>query len=595
MKKTLRYMSLGIALMIGAGMVTSCDDSKDNSDFVTSPADDGAGAYFPASVDTDFMVTDDETDYSFPLVYRPAAGGKWTVPITVTPADEDVVADAFTFDNTVTFEEGKIVAPITFTCDASKLEREVEQQFIVEIDPAYDTELANGTVVITIYREGLWELLGNVTYTDYEWGISNYSYSSQVECWRSLNESTPNLYRIANPYQFLPEDSKKYFQFQILQEGEQYLGYTVPQTGIVAFNDFRIDFYAPLDEDLYILFPGEFQGFTPDTWVYNYVDSYQEDGTFGAIVLSPIYFLFNSQQGIDDSMAEPIKIEFEGYEIKDNFAFVTYNGLTLNPDGSYVVLADVELGTDVDYAKVAIVPGTNISEEVKQQIADGTIASTTIRSNRELQLSFDPDSDSGIYSIVALTYIDEEYQRTGFATFAYTANKYDEWEFVVRGVYTHLSYWADFGFSTEVVSLYESTVNPGKFRIPLPAFGSDLIFYMLDNGDITVVDQPTYLALEDNDGTTYQVFVDDVVNYFNSSNYGHSYLEDGVYNFDVVYYISDGYLDYGYEKFTPSVANTMAGSLSTRSTEQRVIKVSNLQYHKYDIQRSRKFQSLQLR
>lgn len=592
MKKFTKYTSIALVAATGGAWLSSCDDSKDNDLYEVYPGADAAGAYFPASANTEFEVTDNKTEFSFPdFMYRGQAGDAWSVPVTVTPADDDVVAEAFEFYPTVTFSAGAKTAPFKFKCDASLLEKEVEQQFIVEINPNYDSPLGANTVVITIWREGDWEMIGTVTYTDYEWGISLYSYSTEVECWRSLSPDTPNLYRINNPYQFIPEDAKKKFQFQILQENEEYLDEIVTEPNLVGYPDFRIDYISDFGEDLYILFPGRFGVYAnPSNWVYNYVDSYQPDGTFGAIVLSPMYFLFDSQQGIDDTKAEPISIVFPGYEILDTYAAVTYNGMTIKADGTYEVAVDVALGADVTSAKVAIVEGTNITDEIVDAISNGEIESKDIRTGQELYLPFDPLSNAGVYSVVAITYIEDEIKRVSFATFSYNSSVYDTWDFVGVGTYTYLSFWGQFGLTSDELNLYESSTNPGKFKIEDWFFGEDFVFYMTSNGDITVLDQFTGAAMD----PYGPIYVDDVVDYFGTLDYGHSYLENGVYNFNVIYYASGGYFDYGYETFKlkPDSSEIEAQTKSLKNGSSKYLDTTPIHPYRRDKMRKMKYFNL---
>lgn len=130
----------------------------------------------------------------------------------------------------------------------------------------------------------------------------------------------------------------------------------------------------------------------------------------------------------------------------------------------------------------------------------------------------------------------------------------DTWNYITSGVYTYLTeVWGDDDDDvvTDVLDLYESEENPGKFKLDY-WMGEDYpLIFTVDEGDnIVVPEQKT--------GVNSQygmVLVSDMNLYTETNNYP-SYFEDGIYYFDVVYYVSAGIFGYGYETFQPTQDNT---------------------------------------
>lgn len=465
MNKITRYKSLAMAALLGGFWLTSCDSSKDN-DFVDYyPGADAGGVYIPGDAQTSVAVTDGETNYSV-LIYRGASDTQLTVPVTVTPVDEEVIASAFNFANSVTFEVGSLTAPLNFTCDPTMLPIEVEQQFIVEIDPKYATVYGPESAVISIQREGPWSYIGAGYYSDYAYMISEYNTTSQVDFYQSDNN--PNRFRITNPYKFATSDRNAYFEFEVMKPGDTILGQKI-NSEVVYYPDFDIE------SGVYLTFPGTDPTYlNPSYWTGNIVYQYQENGLPAIVVISPIFWL-NGQKYPNFIFQGPIEILFPGVVLQDVNVSVVYDGMLINPNGSVNVLTTITLGADVTSAKVAVVPGATVSNETVSAIINGSIASQTIRNSGQIYLDFDPNSSEGKYSVVAISYTDDEPRMYNSASFTYTnGSSGGSWKSLGYITYTD-AYMCSIFVLTEDnfpyqydVEIQENSNIPGYYRLVNP-------------------------------------------------------------------------------------------------------------------------------
>lgn len=495
MNKFTKYMSFAAVALMGGSLLTSCDYEKD-SDFVdTYPGADAGGVYIPAEARTNVKVTLESSDYSF-LIYRGQSSTELTVPVTVTPIDEYVIADAFSFEPTATFQVGDLTAPVNFTCDVAKLPEEEPQQFYVEIDPAYSTVYGPNAAIITITRWGKWNSLGTGYYIDQLWGISNYSTTAEVEFTQS--EKNPNLFRISYPYEFDPDqDPDAYIEFQVLEAGQQILGQTVPYDDLVYYDDI-----VPENGIISYAFPGTVPGYTnPDTWTGNFVYEYQDNGLPAMIYLGPIVF-YNGQTMNNFLTAGALQLIFPGVEMYDSSIQVEYNGMMTYPDETTSVLASVQFGADVTSAKVAVVPNSNIQMAVNQ-IVSGTMDALTIRNGGDITINFDRTNPTGKYAVLAISYVDDEPMQYATSTFNYSNSvQAADWTSLGYVDYTDAFMCSAFILTddnfpyTWSVEIQENKSLPGYYRL-VNAYGPDSPFAMYQGMQFTTAE--TYMEIDATD------------------------------------------------------------------------------------------------
>lgn len=587
MKITNKYLYCAAFTALTLGALSSCSDK---TDYEPAAPENGAGAYFAQNVKTQYDLNEDENTFSIPM-FRSSDSGSITVPITVTPLEGNTDDNAFKFPSSVTFEDGSKTADIVVTYDMTGFDYNDGGSFIITIDEASATQYGVTSITITATYPEPWNKVGEGDFYDSYWYLGTdgqyYYYGATVEI--EQNALNPTLYRLTNPY-FWPDSSEEeYFVFKLLNPGDYYGDVQVPEdfpVTVVAYNPLKIDYYeddSGYHGEVYIYFPGSLSsGQDPNTWATNYVQDWAADGTPGVIALTPLYgfemdgaiYTFNNVP------AKCIQIVFPGFELLDTSVEVTYSGMFNKADGTLEVVADVELGEDVEQAKVAIIKGSYVSSVV-DLIDNGTIQSETITSSQTLNIPFSAANEEGKYTIVAVTYYNGEVRDSGYYTFTYTPGGGDTWNFITEGTYYFLEKMWTLD-QQPYLELYESATTPGKFKIEGWLNNGTFRFTMDSDGYILVADQET--GVESDYG---MIYIDDLVDYTGDPSLGESYYEDGVYNFAIIYYVDGGYFDYGYEAFVPDTV-TRSGDVQTRSNNMRNFEDITL---KMKLQKSMHFQS----
>lgn len=552
MKIINKFLYSASVLSLSLLVMTSCHDEVE---YVPASPEGGAQVYFPSNESTQYNLSADGSSFSI-VVSRANDAEAVTVPITVTPMPNNTSNDAFTFPTQVSFSAGEKTATIVVNYVIDLLEYEDAQQFQVTLDEASATAYGASSIVITAVYPQPWTSLGQGIYADEGWWLDDNNPAAYVTFYQ--NDLDPNLFRVSNPYNWLSETEGTYFEFRILQEGEEIREQTVNRPGLVTYDLFLIDWSPDYDSYVYLAWPGDFTNLQDQSnWVYNYVVDWQENGLPGEIHLSPMYYLADYGGAYNYSTSEFITMIFPGYESLDTSVEVTYSGMLHKPDDTYEVVCYVDLGQDATSAKVTIINGSSVPTEVINMIDDGTFESTTITQSQQLNFSFAEDNPEGPYTIVAVVYLDDEVRGYDYANFTYTPGGKESYSLVSEGIYTYLSdMWAEDGeVVADLLELYESDTTPGKFRIPHWCNDRNFQFTMDDDDNIMVADQETGVSSQYG-----MIYACDMVTYVGDTSMGYSYYEDGVYYFDIIYYVADGYFAYGYETFEPSTVGTRSAA-----------------------------------
>ena len=101
----------------------------------------------------------------------------------------------------------------------------------------------------------------------------------------------------------------------------------------------------------------------------------------------------------------------------DYSAEIDFMGHYTNPEGRGFALAEVQLGADVEYAKVALIAGdmdTVDEQDVIDGIEEGSIKSVEIAADGSVQFAC---QSTGVFTYVVVTYADDEAQEVTFVTF----------------------------------------------------------------------------------------------------------------------------------------------------------------------------------
>lgn len=473
--KVNKYLSLAAVALMGAGLVTSCDNSKDN-DFVQEYT--GApGVYFSNTANAYLELSDDSNTIVYP-VYRDDAGAELTVGVTVTPVYEYESNDMYSFPSSVTFPAGSKVADFVITYDISKTELGVEQEYELVLD-AEPNPFSSNNVVITLVNPAPWELIGtDGVYYDYGWGVDpDYNESVQVSVWQQQLDR--NLFRVSNPYIGWNGDANSYFEFRLLQPGDNFLGVDITMEDLVGFTLYYIQYDSDEQDDIYLAFPGIFNVMGEESyWTGSRVVEYQDNGLPGLIQIAPLYYLYNSGGVYNYPDLTPyVYINFPGYVSLDTSLSVTYEGI-LTPDSQeQVVLLNVEeLGSDITEARAAVGPGKS-ADAILSGMENGSIDYVDVESTGLLYVDFGNDNETGDYTWVVAAYVNDEVKAVVSGTFFYisSSSDYDPNEgWTSKGYvqYTDGYVCANEFLSEPIVTywveLQEYDATPGLYRLVNP-------------------------------------------------------------------------------------------------------------------------------
>ena len=567
MKKINKYLSLGVVATLGIGLISSCNDTT--IDYPYNP-ETGEFAYFNTNLPSRFTLSEDGKSFTV-QVFRSSTAGSYSVPITETPQQGNTANNAFTFPQSVTFTDGSNTANFVVTYDIEKIQYDETQSFRLQIDEPYVTAYGPSILDISAVYPSPWTVLGNATYTDYFvgtfFGVGDEAYELEI----SQNDINPGIYRLKNPYgAAYPYNEPG--DWDESQDYYLYINATDPdQVFICDGNGDPAFFYSGMDWGY-----GEFVMSTLASYYLRNGNAAQAAPYFGNMADGVIYLAGSSTLcGMTDyndgglysrNFNGPAQwVVLPGYSVADASVTVLYEGLLYKADNTLEVVTSIELGSDVESAKLAIVPGASPTSAQIDQINSGEIESIEVTSTGTYNIIFDENNAEGKYSIVAITYIGGEMRSQGSASFTYTPANAETWAYVNTGTFTFLTDMFgedDDDIVTDILDLYQSETTPGKYKVA--GWMSDdypLIFTMDDDGIITVPEQET--GLQSSYG---MIYVQDMYHYYADKNpdlQWESYYEDGVYNFAVIYYVSEGYFARGYETYEPDAPT--GANISTRS------------------------------
>ena len=164
-----------------------------------------------------------------------------------------------------------------------------------------------------------WKSLGMGKFADYGW-MEGAPYEVEYQ----QNISDPTCFRIVKPYSgaylaegWYGETPSEYLNFRILQPGEVLKGVTITQQNLIVFDDCVTGYYQPdYDATLILCHPSDFSPTSTceDDYIYNCVDSYQENGLPAVVYIAPWWYM-NGVGGYNYSTAQYVELIFPGVEI----------------------------------------------------------------------------------------------------------------------------------------------------------------------------------------------------------------------------------------------------------------------------------------
>lgn len=459
MKNIFKYTLSFLAM---SALMLSC--AKEEEHQPGEPEVDGCyGVYFPAQ-ETDLVLDPADPTTASVSVMRTVTNGSITVPVTVSDT-----SGLFSVSE-LRFEDGQSESTITLTFDKIGVGSTYLVSFEIT-DPQYASRYNSSPVAFdfSVIREK-WNLLGKIGFTEnFMWGFTvPQDHEKAAEIYQ--NDNDKNLFRLENPFSKRYTnftDGSDWFVFRVLQPGNVVYPGTKAETKItkkdlVFYDDFNTGFtYTQYNAKIQLVHPGAYTSYLndQDSWSFNKVLKYQENGLPASVQIAPFYYM-DGVGGMDGSQESSIVIVFPGVVLTD-YKIKAVVGETT--DGEIPV--GFKLGTDVASAKYAVYEGA-LSTAAKQKnaeaIGDGTETSAkVVPETGAVSLSF---GKSGVYTLVAVSFnADGKAQESTSVEFGYIA-KGDE-----------ANYKVNVSAGLELTSRYEplgyTKLNSALFYI----YGKDLV------------------------------------------------------------------------------------------------------------------------
>lgn len=555
MKKIFKNAYIALIGLMAAGF-SSC--SGDDIEYTPAEQIEGMQVYFSSSNASSITLSSQETTFDI-AISRIHTSESATVSLNVT--DE---SGLYSIPSSVSFASGEAKANITVSYDPEEVGFDNYSTITISIaDDSYKTPYGTSEYTVKVGIPSPWTTLGKATYSD------SFMFEDSYQVELQQNDLDKNLFRLVRPYREglnaegyggVTGEEQEYPEFRLLQPGDEWKGTTVTQEGLVAYNDISTEWNnTSYGATIWLLHPSRLTSMAEESyWTYNKVLSYQENGLPAVIQLAPYYYMFGVGGWNKTQENEWVTIVFPGVVMLDASVEVAYTGMFTSADDEIFAVANVLLGEDVESAKVALLPSSKADIAV-DGIIDGSIESVEMTASGEVKVAMPADADEGKFVFVVVTFANGEAQKSESTTFKYTPANAEKWTLVGSGDYTYDAFIYD--YVDEGLELFRSESNPNLYKIEHWGYDVDFKFtYDQTTGDV--------LVLEGELGTTYQNY--GMIYYADYSTYAEdstkpSYYENGVFYFNVSYYVEAGHLVSNYETFALSPETS---SVSSRAMKQ---------------------------
>lgn len=464
---------LSIALMFPA-LVAFHSCAEDSFEYMPAEPATGTQVYFPGSVKSDFVVS--AVDTVFTLNIERVAKDS-VAHIALSAETDSVTAPLFVFPSVAVFEAGE--KSTTITCIAKADQMEYDKTYTVKLsiaNPEDATLYGLSSVTLNITCPAPWKSLGMGKIMD-AWMYDAETYFD-VEI--QQNELEPNIFRVVNPYDemlleggyhdgYYNEGPDKYFEFAIMPAGSTYNGFVLDKEYVV-YGDVRTGYYRPdYEAEVYAIHPSR-PGKGVETWTYNVVMAYQENGLPGEVSMAPWYYMFGVG-GWDKSGSQQISVLFPGYIKADYSAAIEYAGLFTKPDGSMYAIADLTLGADATEVKAIVMPADADAAAVADAIAAGELEAMDVQAGR-IEVPFNAEELGGNkFNVIAVVMADGKVKTVVSASYEYYGGgDSNPWTSLGTGFFTDDIVAPLFGVEpvTYEVEILEHSENPGLYRVMNP-------------------------------------------------------------------------------------------------------------------------------
>jgi hypothetical protein len=545
--KTIKNIISTLWVALALVGLTACGD--DDAKYTPAEQEPGAQAYFPSTNSSSVSLSTANTSFNV-IVNRVVTDEATTVPVSVTGNDEGY----YTVPSSVSFAQGESSANLTIGYDPDVLGYDNFSNLTFTLDSGYTTEYGMSTYTVKVGIPAPWKSLGQCTYVDdfitSFWGVENIAYNVEIQ----ENMLQPGYFRLVNAYgAAYPyngdgdyDDSQDYY-LEIHAEDPDAVYMNVQNVGMDwGYGEISVGSLAGyyIDREGKTLEEMKAAGYTG-----TYKDGIITFPT-SSLVVGMTDYNNGSMRYANNNGA--FKVVMPGVVLANYYVEVAYGGKYTNAAGEDAgVIAQLDsVGTDVDFVRLALVPGTDTNYAYEAARSENVNVVDVDPTTTKVMVPFTETPEDGKYTLVAISYSGKVAQESSYATFKYVSSSNAEtWTAQYMGNYTYTHFFGseDEPAVDEDLVLYQSDKDPNRWKIEHWGYDVDFIFtFNQATGEILVEDQeigyvhPSY----------GMVMVDDMVDYFGSQDKGYSYYKDNVFHFNVIYYIPDaGYFGYGEETF----------------------------------------------
>ena len=521
-----------VAVSLVAGLA-SCSEKE--ADYSPTAAVANDEVYF---AEPEIVVEASETEsVGYVDILRVKNQDDITVPLKVTSSNPETVPAA-----TVSFKQGENAARIAVNYNPENIEPGKFDTLTIAINSEdYVTPYGSSSVTVLFGKSQTWTSLGDGQFLDIFWDEENYYDVEIQQC-----DQDPDMYRVVEPYkEMIGGKGDKYFVFKIYDE------YTIEDqtiTDFVLYEPCNCGYYhSTYGNYIYDYSPYYFTSLrTYANLKNNCVAGYKDNGEPGYITMSAYYYI-PGVGGWNYSSSPSIEIIMPGYDMTDYSANIDYVGKLIHTDDAVSAVANITLGSDVNFAKIGLAPG-EYSQEACDSIAEN---GTQIDGSGEYKFAMPEGAETGKYTIYVITYNkDADAISYGYNTFKYVAGEVQEetWTplYVGTWTYTLYAFCNEDGspYDDEGLILYKSDQDPTRWKIEPLWYNIGFVFtWDSENNVISFEDQFT--------GANYgygDIYAVDMAN-FEGYDPGYYDQSTGTFKFDI-YYVDDQYSwGHGFEDF----------------------------------------------
>lgn len=541
--KTLKNILGVVMALVTFTTLYSCDDEVE---YTPAEQPNSAQVYFPTTNSSSLSLSSSANSFEV-IVARAKTEDAITVPVTATGTD-----GLYTVPSSVSFAQNAATTSIVITYDPEEVGFDNFSELTLTIGDEYTTDYGMSKYVVKVGIPAPWKSLGKATFIEdfvtTFFAVSNEPYAVEIQ----ENLLQPGFYRLVNPfgaaYPFNDpgdwDESKDWF-LEIHAEDPTAVYMNIQETGMTwSYGMFSVGSLAG-----YYISKGKTLAEVKDAGY---------TGTFeGGVITFPAESMLVSMADYNNgglytaNTNGAFKVVMPGIVLADYSINVAYAGKYTNSKDQVegVVAQITEVGEDVESIRLAVFAGNDLNAAV-ENIRSGNVEYTEVAgAPATVMVPFNEEPVDGRYMIVAISYAGGVSKEVAYADFKYVAPSSETWTEVSKGDYTYTLFFIDEDEQPVVdenLSLFRSNEDPTRWKIEHWGNDVDFIFtYNEQTGEVVVEEQEIGYT-HPNYGT---VFVSDMLSYTGDSKYGLCSFADGVFHFNLIYYVEAGNFGRGEETF----------------------------------------------